>query len=94
MSLVLVRLGLIKHLLSVCRTMPQCLGLFFSKDNDPFSVRFLATAQYIILTMGKALKMQTCCCNSFRNVHNILISPIIPNVHTYKQNRQVPEIQD
>lgn len=67
--------------------------VFFPEDNDPFSVGFLTTAQYIILTVGKALKMQTCC-NSFRNVHNILISPVIPSLHTYKQNRQVPEIQD
>lgn len=29
MSLVLVRLGLIKHLLSICGTMPQCLGVGF-----------------------------------------------------------------
>lgn len=61
MTLVLVRLGLITHLLSICRTIPQSLGLFFSKDNDSFSARFPVTAQYIILTMGKELKMQTCC---------------------------------
>lgn len=46
-------------------------GFFFSKDNDPFSVRFLATVQYIILTVRKTLKIQTCCCNSFRKAHNI-----------------------
>lgn len=75
--------------------MPQSLGLFFfSEDNDPFAVRFPVTAQYIILTVGKALKMQTCCCNSRRNACNILISPVIPGSHTYKLNRQLPEIRD
>lgn len=82
MSLVLVRLGLIKHLLNVCRTMPRHSGLFFPKDNDPFSIRFPVTTQYIILTLGRALKMQTCCCNSFKNMQDALIHPVISSLQT------------